>query len=296
MAIIVQFTTDPTLIEISEKHHAWHMYPGGSHGHPSRSIQAGQPGSGTEFFQFHKQLLDEFLAWNNVHHAAAAADIAAWNSIPAELKVAATGWPTPWPGLDLADAEAKINANPGSFTSEDSFGIHVESTVHNWIHGGVANCPAFALPTAEKTIISGFHSVQSTWFYRIHGLVQYWRERWVSQHMVKSVIKEIHDHGKHLTKEVDKLLAKEHVKELKEFAKEHTKEQLKDVGKEHGKEFKDKDKDLVEVFDPAIREELAWLKQRLSHLETTLVKGQAFIRPAERPAVGQAVVKPKKSH
>ena len=39
MAIITQFDTDPVLIVIKDKHHAWHTFPGGAHGYPSRQFQ-----------------------------------------------------------------------------------------------------------------------------------------------------------------------------------------------------------------------------------------------------------------
>ncbi len=300
MTIIAEFETDPILITIMNKHHAWHSFPNGMHGFPSRAIEQGQPGSGAEFFLFHKQLMGEFFAWNNVHHAAAPVDIAAWNAIPAELKVGATGWPGP--GQFLATAETKINANPGTFTTIDAFGIHVETTIHNWIHGAVASCPAFALPPDEQNIISSLHSVQSTWFYHIHGLVQFWSDRWQSQHS-KSLAKEVKDHGKEFVKEHGKEFVKEHAKE---FAKEHGKELVKEAVKEHHKDFKeiekpvkekDKDKDLVENlggFNPGDPIELISLKARVAELEKLVQQGQTFIRAAERPTVGDPVVKPKK--
>lgn len=115
--IVTQFDTDPVLISIRDKHHAWHT-PGGAHGFPGRAVPMGSPGSGHEFFQFHKDLMDEFFAWNNVHHAASSSDIAAWTAIPVELKVAETGWPNPGFGPNLANAEARINSNTPPFASD----------------------------------------------------------------------------------------------------------------------------------------------------------------------------------
>src|SRR5437899_11869750 len=89
--IITQFNSDATLISIAERHHAWHTFPGGMHGFPSRVHDQGTPGSGTEFLTFHRNLMNEFFTWNNVHHAATATQIAAWTSIPAILKTDA-GW------------------------------------------------------------------------------------------------------------------------------------------------------------------------------------------------------------
>src|SRR5690348_10567737 len=96
MALIFAFQTDPTLISISDRHHAWHT-PGGAHGYPSRTFPPGTPGSGREFLKFHHDLMGEFFAWNAVHHAAAPSDLAAWLAVPAAVKGAETDWPNPFP-------------------------------------------------------------------------------------------------------------------------------------------------------------------------------------------------------
>jgi hypothetical protein len=285
--IIAEFDTDPVLITIKEKHHAWHTYPGGAHGYPSRQFAMGTAGSGHEFFQFHKDLVDQFFAWNNVHHAATPADLAAWTAVPIELKVPETGWPNPGFNGNLADAESRINSNSPPFASDDELGIHVETTIHNWIHGAVAASSILALPAAEKTIIGGFHSVQSTYFYKIHGLVQYWWDRWLHP---KSHIKEMIDQ-KFVIKEI--LDSKTHIKEI-----------IDTVGKSRIKDIKekDKDKDLVEgktfadipdpfrqQFDPElINQSVA----RLVKLESQVHRKRSpFIKPFMRPDVGEMVAK-----
>ena len=285
--IITQFDTDPALISIRDRHHAWHT-AGGAHGFPGRAVPMGSPGSGHEFFQFHKNLMDEFFAWNNVHHAASSSDIAAWTAIPVELKVAETGWPNPGFGSNLANAEARINSNTPPFASDDELGIHVETTIHNWIHGAVAASSILALPAAEKTIIGGFHSVQSTYFYKIHGLVQYWWDRWLHP---KSHIKEILDH---------KLVIKDiHDSKLR------IKEIIDQVGKLRIKDIKekDKDKDLVEnksfvenVLDRPDLEIIHTLTDRLVNLESKVnQKRSPFIKPFMRPEVGEAITKRAKN-
>jgi hypothetical protein len=285
MAIIAEFDTDPQLITMKEKHHAWHV-AGGAHGFPSRQFPKGTPGSGHEFFQFHKDLINEFFAWNNVHHAASAADLAAWTAVPIELKVPETGWPNPGFNGNLADAEARINSNNPPFASDDELGIHVETTIHDWIHGAVAASSIFNLPAAEKTIIGSFHSVQSTWFYKIHGLVQIWWDRWLHP---KSHIKELIDSS-----------SKFAVKDIAD-AKPHIKDILDTSGKSRIKEIKeikekDKDKDLVEVSDPfrqVIDPEIinATVKQLVA-LEMQAHKTRSpFIKPFMRPHVGEAIMK-----
>ena len=292
MAIITQFDTDPVLIVIKDKHHAWHTFPGGAHGYPSRQFAMGTPGSGHEFLQFHSDLMNQFFAWNSVNHGASASDLAAWTAVPAELKLPETGWPNPF-GTNLADAEARINSNVPPFANDDELGIHIETTIHNWIHGAVAASSILALPAAEKTIISGFHSVQSTYFYKIHGLVQFWWNRWLHP---KSHLKEILD-TKTVIKEI--IDGKNHLKEIIDV-----KPAVKDVVDAGPvKRFKDKDKDIVETtkaaadvvdpftvqVDPAV---ITNLIHQVAELQKQAgVKKSPFIQPFMRPMVGEGIVK-----
>jgi hypothetical protein len=277
-----------------DKHHAWHT-PGGAHGFPSRQFEMGTPGSGHEFFQFHKDLINQFFSWNNINHGASAADIAAWTAVPSELKLPETGWPNPGFNGNLADAEARINSNVPPFADDDALGIHIENTIHNWIHGAVAASSILGLPPTEQGIIAGFHSVQSTYFYKIHGLVQYWWDRWLHP---KSHIKELVDGtGKHVIKDV--VDAKHHFKEIIDA---HPKTSIKDLNDTGPKPIKDKDKDLVETKvsvdipdpfrtqgDPAtiknMIEQVAKLQRQAG------VKRSPFIKPFMRPMVGDAVTK-----
>jgi hypothetical protein len=290
MAIITQFATDPALITMMDKHHAWHT-GAGAHGHPPRTFPIGTPGSGLEFFQFHRDLNNEFFAWNAVNGAATAAEIAAWTAIPAELKLPETGWPNPGFGSNLADAEARINSNTPPFADEDALGIHVETTIHNWIHGAVAASSLLALPAAEKTIIAGFHSPQSTYFYKIHGLVQYWWDRWLHP---KLHIKEIIDHKFAIKDLQDQKL------HIKDIIDRHGKPHIKDIKEKDIKDIKEKDvfeggKHLAETFDPRERIEQKVIQQsveRLIKLEaSTNRKRSPFIKPFMRPDVGHSVAK-----
>lgn len=282
--IIAQFDTDPLLITLKDRHHAWHT-PGGAHGFPSRQFPIGTPGSGHEFFQFHSDIMSQFFAWNNVNHAASATDLAAWSAVPSELKLPETGWPNPGFNGDLAAAEARINSNVPPFASDDELGIHIENTIHNWIHGAVAASSIFNLPQDEKLIISGFHSVQSTYFYKIHGLVQFWWNRWLHP---KSHIKEIID-SKFVIKDIHD--TKQHLKEI--------------IDSGGAKIVKDKDKDLVEsklvveVVDPSRQQGDPALIQRLVDQIAKLqadagVKRSPFIKPFMRPMVGEEITKKRK--
>jgi hypothetical protein len=289
MAIITQFDTDPVLIVMRDKHHAWHTFPGGAHGYPSRTFKEGTPGSGHEFLQFHSDLMNQFFAWNAVYHGASASDLAAWTAVPSELKLPETGWPVPagFGGVNLADAEARINSNVPPFASDDALGIHIETTIHDWIHGAVAASSIFALSPAEKEIIRFFHSVQSTYFYKIHGLVQFWWNRWLHP---KSHIKEIID------------VPKAQAKEVIDVVKSHFKEII-DTGPI--KQIKDKDKDIVEskvaadVVDPFRPQgDPALIKNLIDQVallqKQAGVKQSPFIQPFMRPMVGESIVKKDK--
>jgi hypothetical protein len=289
MAIIAQYDTDPVLVNIKNRHHAWHTFPGGAHGFPSRAHNIGTVGSGREFFQFHRDLMNEFFAWNNVHQAATPAQLAAWHSVPPEMKIPVTGWPVPWPGLDLAAAEQRINTNSPAFINDDAFGIHVETTIHNWIHGAVAATPAFNLPPAEQDIIKELHSVQSTWFYKIHGLVDHWWTRFLHP---KNVFKEIIDTNPKLVfkETVDAHPPHKHIidvplKPVIDVPPKGFKEQVEGPGKNFG--------DVPDPFkpgiDPAVVQELV---ERVKQLEARVpVKISPFIRPFQRPVVGENIVK-----
>jgi hypothetical protein len=283
--IINQFQTDPALISISDRHHAWHT-AGGAHGFPSRQFAQGTPGSGREFFQFHRDLMNEFFAWNNVHQVAPANSIAAWSNIPPELKVPETGWPNPWPGLDLAASEARIKTNTPAFINDDALGIFVETMIHNWIHGAVAAAPAFGLPAAEQSIISGFHSIQSTWFYKIHGLVDLWWSRFLHP---KSVVKDVVDTGvkAHFKEVID---VKTHFKEILDVPKPHKEFKEKDlIEGDVGKRFADAPDPMGPLVDPEI---IANLSARVKQLEARLtIKKSPFIQPFQRPNVGESVTK-----
>lgn len=282
--IITQFNTDATLKSISGRHHAWHT-PGGAHGFPGRAASQGSPGSGTEFLTFHRNMMGEFFTWNNVNHAASGTQISAWTGIPTILKSDRAWSPA------LQAAETRILSNTPAFTDQDSLGIHIETTIHNWIHGAVGRSSLPKDP-GEDAIISGLHSVGSTYFYQIHGLVQFWWDQWLQNGrgiFNKRIIDSINI----------KARIKENLKDRLKDNKENAKELIGD-GKHFTKEVKEskeKDKDLVESpkgfaetpfperpdINPEI--EINTLKDRIRSLENT-VRGFSFIRNEERPDVG----------
>ncbi len=254
-----------------DMHHAWHQ--AGAHpGFPGRAIPPGQPGSGLEFFQFHRDFVNQFHAWYDSQPGADQIAVAPWTALPPQVKDPNVGW-----NPNLAMQEQRITTANPPFASADDLGQYVENGIHNWIHGAVAS--AFNEPS-----VSTLHSPQSTYFYKIHGLVDLWWQQW---HAPKSRIKDIIDSSpKHLV--VDKTV----LPEQKRFQKDVIPD-----GKGHFKEIKekDKDKDLVEnpgwgdeVFDPVVDPSgvlLQNISQRLEALEGFITR-RPFIRADERPDVG----------
>ena len=245
-----------------DMHHAWHT-PGAHGGFPSRAIPAGMPGSGLEFLTFHRDYVAQFHAWYDSQPFADPVAVAAWTSVPPQVKQGALGW-----NANLAGQEQRIASDSPPFASADALGMYIENGIHNWIHGAVAS--AFSEP-----LVGGFHSPGSTLFYKIHGLVEHWWKAWTRRHVrPKFQIKDLID----AKSSPDKLLIKE---------KELIKDRIPD------NKIPDKfDKELVEVpqlpgeeivVNPAIG--IGELSQRLDAIEA-LVTSRPFIRAAERPLVG----------
>jgi hypothetical protein len=123
----------------------------------------GQPGSGLEFLQFHRDFINKVLQWYFQQLFADPNAVAPWHSIPNELKEARLGWNNRW----VADEHRIVSFDP-PFASADDFGIFIETGIHNsFLHAATADF--FNEPT-----VSTLHSPESTFFYKIHGLVDFW--------------------------------------------------------------------------------------------------------------------------
>jgi hypothetical protein len=283
MAVIPNFPQN-----LLDMHHHWHdptAHPGSPGG---RVHPFGTTGGGLEFLQFHHDYMAQFHAWYDTQPfgtapfntppfqtgASAQAAVVGWTSVPAALK---NGAVTGWGGVQIAQ-EARLTTLTPGFSSDDDIGNYIEGGIHGWIHGAAA--AAFNEP-----VVGTFHSPQSTYFYGIHGLVDYWWQQW--RKTQKPRIKDLAD-------------AKFHVKEFKDH-KEIIKEgkELRFEKLQLEKPFKEKDKDIfegggvIDPGDPAVlaagvgRDPLTDLHQRLTDLETKFTQ-RAFIDMTQRPAVGAA--------
>ncbi len=268
--IITQFETDPTLMNLMNRHMGWHGdADANAMGFPRRSIPEGQPGSGTEFLTFHASILNDFFTWNNSKgQPISPVLIAPWITLPPEIKSRENAT---WQAADL-----RVSSNSPAFGTADAMGIFIEGGIHDqFLHSAAA--AAYSEP-----ILTTFSSLESTHFYQLHGWINHWWQHWFPS---KSLIKDVSDQKIHL---------KEH-KELKEFIKDHIKEH-KEVLLEGQKlqleipKLKDAEVNPGSQFggDP---EMIRAINQRLSSLEKRVNQAAPFIKQTERPPVGAHTAK-----
>lgn len=256
---------------LMDEHMNWHMNPGNPaaggraiNPWPPGATEAA-PGSGEEFITWHRGYITKFHAWYDTQAFADPAAVTPWHSVPSDLKMSSTGWPGA--GNRFANAENRLTTDLGSFATADDLGRFIEWNIHGWLHGA-------ASAVHGEPQLGTFMSPESTYFWQLHGLVDYWWSQWQSRPLPKFRFKELIDSKVTIKREFEKLPIQEKGlrKELKE-RKEFKEFKEKDI-----KEFKEKDKDLVEggfgqIGDPFQAE----------------LGGQAFIQPSERPDLGGMV-------
>ncbi len=157
---------------LTDLHHEWHYLPvpGGVDPHPNlpkRIHPMGTPGGGLEFLRFHHSFMVQAFAWFATQTFNPQLDVTPWTSIPDELKKTELGWT-----VFHQQEEDRITSNNPRFASSDDLGNYIEVGIHNtWIHGATAT-------HFHEEVVRTLHSPQSTYFYKIHGLVDYWWNRW----------------------------------------------------------------------------------------------------------------------
>jgi len=255
-----------------DQHHHWHM--GSAHPEigPGRVNGMGSAGGGLEFLTFHRNYMAQFFAWYNsatfttapFNDPAQKASLPApWTSVPNVLKQVSLGWTATW----AADATRLETGSP-DFATADALGTFIEVGIHNqFLHG--ASATNFGEPS-----LNGFHSPQSSYFYKIHGLVDYWWSQWQMRH--KRRIKELMIEVKPRFREVFKDPSPEIKRRVEEV-------------KRIGREVFDPLREFEEVVNPAVDATMVEsLSERLTRLEGEVFpKSSAFIRANERPAVAQ---------
>jgi hypothetical protein len=158
--------------QLIQQHIDWHTQPCSTNGQP----QSGQVGVGRRC----TKQGEDFLLWHRtyVHRLRAefqrqgrTEDITAWYSLPSAMKSTANGWTT---ALQTAENNifALTNAAGSRFASLDEFGTYLEGQYHNWLHG-------IAATAYGESVVSGFMSPQSTYFFKIHGLIDWHLSRFL---------------------------------------------------------------------------------------------------------------------
>jgi hypothetical protein len=317
--IIREFKTEPVLINLAKRYKDWH-----TPGRPdSRKTRIGEPGSGREFLEFHRSLLDEFFAWNATHRVVDSIHVAPWTAVPSELKVPETGWPHPgaaFGDLDLGVGEIRLSTNTPPFGNDDDLGIFIENTIISWIHGAIVAAPAFDLyedkqeddkhpeRKEERSIIISLRAPESTWFYKIYGLTQLWWCRYLYPVSTFKDNNDIRVSGKDANdfkgKDSNDFKGKDSNdfkgkdandfkgKESNDFGMSGSgfKEIVDNPGGEHFKEILDAYKGQTAL--PSLLNNLLARVQELE--ERAKIKKSPFITPFLRPPVGRATIRSKR--
>lgn len=138
------------------EHVSWHTKPGKPN-QGGRAIPVGQPGSGEEFLNWHKGFISRYKKWRKQNGEPA---IKAWSKIPSELN------PIP-PNLSTIDVT--------TFNTLDSFGMFLEGGVHAVLHNRAAS-------VYHEPVLASYESPRSSYFWKLHGLIDKWRKDWVKAH------------------------------------------------------------------------------------------------------------------
>jgi hypothetical protein len=163
---------EPSAALVTE-HVNWHQPCGTIAG--SRSCS----NMGQQFLVFHHEYVQR-LRDNYLSQGLAASSIEPWYSLPPEMKNTANGWTTA-----LQTAENNIlalrNAAGQPFASLNEFGLYVENSYHNALHGIAATAYGGASCTATNTdcIVKTLMSPKSTYFFKIHGLIDWHMKRFL---------------------------------------------------------------------------------------------------------------------
>jgi hypothetical protein len=159
---------------LDQQHVDWHARPCTANGQPG----TGQVGvgrrctlRGEDFLIWHrnyiKRLRDEY------ERQGLTGDVTAWLSLPAAMKDPANGWNA---NLQAAENNIRSMINPSTgarFATLDAFGRYLETFYHNALHG-------IAVRAYGESIVGGFMSPRSTYFLKIHGLVELHLQRFLA--------------------------------------------------------------------------------------------------------------------
>lgn len=158
------------------EHVNWHSQACGVNGGRACSNQ------GVDFLVFHRNYLNR-LRDNYLSQGLPAADIQTWYALPPEMKNSANGWTF---SLSLVEDNLMrmVDANGQPFTSLDAFALYLERNFHNQLHNIAmraygSSCPPNPDTATNDCIVQGLMSPKSTYFFKIHGLVEWLFDRFM---------------------------------------------------------------------------------------------------------------------
>ncbi len=180
---ITEFETDPVLMNLMNEHMGWHgVQEANDMGFPKRKIPKGLSGSGLEFLQFHSYFLEQFSKWNKSNGGKYTSYIQPWIKLPDEI----TGYPDftdshydvqyDWI-TDAPRRDGDVSVRP--FNSSDELGIYIEADIHGFLH------TVCAIVFKELLVQPVVTSPRSTYFYNLHGWINYWWNYWYGPQTLK---------------------------------------------------------------------------------------------------------------
>jgi hypothetical protein len=167
---------EPSSALVTE-HVNWHTAPCGTGGGRACTKR------GEDFLIFHRNFLSR-LRDDYLRKLLPAANIEPWYALPAEMKSSNNGWKPEYQEVE-DNLHFLIDDFGQPFPSLDAFGTYLEEFYHSRLHklaqnAYATNCPntwAEADDTTNDCIVLTWMSPKSTYFFKIHGLVDMLFER-----------------------------------------------------------------------------------------------------------------------
>ena len=130
-------------------------------------------GGGANFLNWHYEFIARFRAWTckllGEDHDKLKKATEPWTAVPCEVRKACK-W-SQKAEADLANIDERI-ANSATLDDLASF---ITKHIHDGLHSAAAE--AYGEP-----LLGGYKSPRSTYFWRLHGLIDSWRAQWVKLH------------------------------------------------------------------------------------------------------------------
>lgn len=169
---VEQFATWNPGATLDQQHVDWHTRPCSVTGQPlTGQVGVGRRCSrpGEDFLLWHRNYLERLR--DEYERQRLTSNIAPWYRLPPEMKDSRNGWTA---ALQTAETNIRnlVNGSGQRFASLDEFGTYLENFYHNSLH-------AIAQRAYGESVVGGFMSPRSTYFFKIHGLVEHHLQRFL---------------------------------------------------------------------------------------------------------------------